>query len=163
MTLEPGNFFEYVQILFKFKINEEGKLIIIAEGVKEENIDIVLRLSWNIGFLLRRNIIWSRRKYVLFADSLEIEAKDSLKKRKEEIPQTYHSVKHVEVNPSKRKTLPLIRHWMDPNMIHLRSKCQIKVKRNISREREMVQISISPPPPPSPLPLPSAAYRGRGI
>ncbi|CAI9772274.1 unnamed protein product [Fraxinus pennsylvanica] len=66
MTLEPGNFFKHVQILFKFRINEKGKLILIAEGIKEKNIDRILRLS-SIGFLLGRNIIWSRRKYVLIA------------------------------------------------------------------------------------------------
>ncbi|CAA2981487.1 Hypothetical predicted protein [Olea europaea subsp. europaea] len=44
MALEPGNFFEHVQILFKFRINEKGKLLLIAEGIKEKNIDIILRL-----------------------------------------------------------------------------------------------------------------------
>ncbi|CAI9772275.1 unnamed protein product [Fraxinus pennsylvanica] len=129
MTLEPVNFFQYVQILFKFEINEGGKLIFIAEGIREKNIDIVLRLSWNIGFMLGRNIIWSRRKYVPIADSLRVfpmgmqhmrahnmcgdaavvpEAIVNSNRsplRKEESPQTEndHSVKHTEVNPSKRK------------------------------------------------------------
>ncbi|CAA2981491.1 Hypothetical predicted protein [Olea europaea subsp. europaea] len=82
MTLEPGNFFEHVQILFKFRINEN---LLIAEGIKEKNIDIILRLSWNIGFFLGRNIIWSRRKCDPIADALVESPMDLQQTRQKDI------------------------------------------------------------------------------